>query len=441
MAATWAIGTAACGFTPSSTPVDAGDDADAPACVTAGVTCSGDAIRTCSAAGAAPVDAMCDWGCSTDPSAHCRQLVPSGALVPDDLIAPAQPLADLEITSETKIDTMSGQIDGVRGPGQGIVDGIDFVVRGTTGVFRVNKLTIAANVSGAGPNALAIASLTAIEISSAINMQGSCADREPGPGGSRGGDHEQPGVGAGAGAKGIDKDGIRTGGGGGGHGGAGGGGGTDGAAGGAVFGDPEITMLIGGSGGGGGRNAGGGNQGGFGGGGGGAVQLTANGAVTITAGSINAGGCGGKGGKEGAGGGGGGAGGAILIEGLTIALAGSQIAANGGGGGGGGEAAGVGDRDSGTDGQNASTAATAATGGPGGGNGARKGGRGGDGGRAGIVDGAIGLTAADSGGGGGGGVGRIRFNTRSGTIEQLMEVVISPTEASGRASVGVATTQ
>ncbi|MGE3454970.1 MAG: hypothetical protein AB7O24_07665 [Kofleriaceae bacterium] len=433
----------ACGFAPSSTPIDATDmTSDAGVCVEAGTTCTGDALRTCSAPGAAPVDVACSWGCAMNESARCSQLVPSGALLPGDLVAPGLALADVDIATDSKINTMTGAIDGIRGPGSGVVDGIELTMRGGVAVFRFNKLAIAGNLTVTGNNALAIVSITTLDITTGtINIQGTCIGREPGPGGSRGGDHEQPGEGSGKGAKGITDDDVRTGGGGGGYGGTGGEGSTGGAAGGPMFGDPEITMLVGGSGGGGGKNGSGGNQGGFGGGGGGAIQLAANGAISIGAGSINAGGCGGEGGEEAAGGGGGGAGGAILIEGVTITLTGSRIAANGGGGGGGGEANSLGNTDSGTDGQNATAAATAATGGPGGGNGGNMGGRGGDGGSAGLTDGLVGSTGADSGGGGGGAVGRIRFNTRSGAITQIMEVLISPTEASGRATVGAAKTQ
>ena len=247
----------------------------------------------------------------------------------------------------------------------------------------------------------------------------------PGPGGYGGGpaatkDGEKCHEG-GEGKGGTGKNNY-SGGGGGGHGAAGGKGGDawvnlsklskyPGGAGGkaAVDGAPLIP-LIGGCGG--GAGSGGGGQGG---GGGGAIQISANGKIKVP-GMILASGAGGRSSENGTGlgtgggGGGGGAGGAILLEGISIEVAG-VLAANGGAGG-------VGCKNAnwpnqfnnytarhGQDGQPGPTAAK-------GGHFPLEPAKGGDGGARDHEAGHPGYTEF-RGGGGGGAVGHIRLNAHS----------------------------
>ena len=148
--------------------------------------------------------------------------------------------------------------------------------------------------------------------------------------------------------------------------------------------------------------------------GGGAIELVAGGTFTMNAGSwINVGGGGGgPGGPTGQGANGGGSGGAILIEAVTVNIAGT-LAANGGGGGGGNGA------ENGSAGSDATPNATSASGGVGvaGGNGS--------GGAA--NDGIAGTSspADGSSGAGGGGAGRIRINSMSGA-PTLTSATLSP---------------
>ncbi|MCK9462748.1 MAG: hypothetical protein M0R80_24265 [Proteobacteria bacterium] len=205
--------------------------------------------------------------------------------------------------------------------------------------------------------------------------------------------------------------------GGGGHCGAGGAGGngTDGSLspgeGGGTYGHASIVPLAGGS-------AGGKRSLGTGGAGGGAIQISSAVAISIAeGGSINMSGHGGKGNA----GGGGGAGGAILLEAPQVLVAGA-LAANGGGGGSGGL---FGDGMPGQDGAEPAAGGVSADGASGG-----------DGAYGGAIAGAKGGAFAGgiSGGGGGGGGGWIRINTADGNAQ--VQGVVSPSLASGCASVG-----
>jgi hypothetical protein len=202
-----------------------------------------------------------------------------------------------------------------------------------------------------------------------------------------------------------------------------------GAGGSAVGGTAILWPLFGGCGGG----AGGGpdtgyssnGNGGNGGGGGGAVQLVANGTLSVT-GIVLAGGAGGDGGHYGAGGGGGGAGGAILLEAAEIAITGSgMVAANGGGGGSGCEDYYEANAPDGQDGQPSTLQA------PGGPYNPTYGGAGGAGGATSPENGSAGQSTGNAGGGGGAaGVVRLVAKKTSATANS-----ISPAHTTGSPAV------
>lgn len=400
----------ACRYTPPEQAADGdvGDPVpDAGECRLIGTECaSPSTLRTCASLGGTAIDTTCDWGCVAATPAHCGVLVPTGGgVLPTDL--DPNGVADIDLAGGV-IDVDDGSISGLRGAGEGIVDGIEYQIRSGIAVFRFKSLHVGARLSIVGGVPVALVAAKSVIVDDVIDVRGPCGDgagRTPGPGGFTGGATDVSAAGSGAGA---GNNGNGDGGGGGGYGGSGGGG-ASGQAGGAVFGDPVISTLVGGGGGGGGKN----NAGG-GGGGGGAIQLASNAEIVIGAtGGINAGGCGGSEGNGGPNdaGGGGGAGGTILLEAPRVVIAGS-VAVNGGGGGG---------RVGGTDGTGGRIDRTAAVGG----------GNGGAGGAGAAIDG----TAAAGGGGGGGGVGRIRIQTRAGTATitgsispNLVEVPTTATE-------------
>jgi len=195
-----------------------------------------------------------------------------------------------------------------------------------------------------------------------------------------------------------------------------------GGEGGQAVGNPELTPLFGGCGGGTGRGA----HMNHGGGGGGAIQISANGSLSIS-GMINMPGAGGGGGwtrvSNGCSGGGGGSGGAILLEAAQITVTGEgMITSNGGGGGAGGF---------GSDGESGLAATTPAKGGSsswGGGGGGAGGARGTSGS---SLDeaGGNGEDHVSAAGGGGGSAGRIRFNAPSINIDPSAVVSPEPSES------------
>jgi hypothetical protein len=403
---------------------------DAGACATTGPTCAGPVLRTCITAGQLPVDTLCNWGCRQDAGApHCARLQPSGGVLTlADLDDNPMLLARSVTSSAGTIDADTGAIGAnLRPAGTGIINGIDFSVRTLpngrkVGVFRMKTLTLQGSWLVRGANALAIAATADLRISGRLDVRGDCTGTAAGPGGFPGGATVSAASGDGAGGGGTAGGGNQAGGGGGGYGELGGGGGvggtTTGGAAGGKFGTAEIAALTGGGGGGGGGN---GSNGGTGGGGGGAVQLAANGTLTLEPGpagpllpgGINAGGCGGAG-STGGGGGGGGAGGTLLLEARSVVIDNSVLAVNGGGGGGGSTNAKVG-----ASGDWSNSVAAGGAAGSGGGTGGR-------GGAAGNRPGARGADAAHAGGGGGG-VGRIRVNTLDAQGIQIKGlVVISP---------------
>ena len=335
-------------------------------------------LSTCSGANATPVVTTCNWGCIATGTAHCGQLAPHGGAVSSDDFT-AQGGAPLTLGS-IKFNTM----DGTSNPA---TTGYSTALRGSVMVFRFSGLTINGNVSFTGSNAAAFVADGAITINGIIDARGPCANntKNGGPGGFNGGDGDMAGHGTGGG---DTQSGKNNGGGGGAYGGSGGAGDGN-TAGGTPYGDAFISALVGGSGGGGGHNFGH-----VGGGGGGALQLASNTSVTIgNSGGINAGGCGGgnTANDGNGGGGGGGAGGAILIEAPIVTIDGA-LAVNGGAGGG--------DATNGAAGSLDRNMATNADGG-------------GAGGAAATPNGQ---DAPAKAGGGGGGVGRIRLESRTGTV-------------------------
>jgi hypothetical protein len=424
----------ACKYTaPADSPIDGTVDTPIddppPPCTGAEITCVGEgtnqSLRVCEAGNPDPTTTACPWGCTTAGTAHCLLLQPSGgAVTADDLVeVPGQDLASPTIVAPGQIDTDDGSIDGVRGSGPGVVDGIEFVVRNNVAIFRFQTLTIDAPVQVRGANAVALVALDGMTINAPIDVQGGCSGTNPGPGGFRGGSAQTAGQGPGSGAGGVGADDNSSAGGGGGYGGGGGSGGSGNSqavtSGGTAFGDATITQLRGGGGGGGGGTP----NGGVGGGGGGAIQLASNGPITFAVvGGINAGGCGGAVGGDKHAGGGGGAGGAILIEGVTVKLGATCVLAVNGGGGGGGDNTGEGA----TSGEDAKLGLSQAQGG----NNGNKGGDGGDGAADDELAGQNG-SGAENGGGGGGGAGWLRVNTFAGAASIDSGAVISPQLAPG----------
>jgi hypothetical protein len=406
-------------------------------------------LRDCQTVGQLPVDTTCSWGCLEGVSPPlCGKLQPAGGVLTELDLAPDARLLEIMATAGGEINTDDGSITNVRAMGIGVKDGIDYERRDVTipgggtrmiGVFRFGKLTLMGNWTVRGQHALAIASLGEVVIAGPLDLRGDCVGGDAGPGGTAGAvdDAAEPGGGNG----GAESGGDSSGGGGGGHGADGGNGGRIAGAGagtapGVAWGDAMIAALVGGGGGGGG----GGASDGIGGGGGGAVQIAANGKVSIriagATSGINAGGCGGKGGADG--GGGGGAGGTILIEAPSVELDGTYLVVNGGGGGGGGNTSAAGNGASG------GWASTPAAGGLKGGG---PDGSGGTGGAAGSLKGqngqdTVNTGGTDSGGGGGGGVGRIRILTRlPDGVTLTAGSVVSPTfdETGSTATKDVAT--
>jgi hypothetical protein len=405
------------GSVPSDAPFNFMDAPDAGPCNTT-ATCTGsDMLLACVAGSDVAQTVTCPWGCSSNPVAHCAELVPTGsAALPTDMLDGSGQLMAITLADGTEIDSMTGSImlngTTIRATGTGIKSHIDFEMRNGVGVFRFGGLTTGIlKFHEPGPQtlypAVVLVSTQDITVNGAIDAQGNCSGGNGGPGGFIAGTANNSASGSGGGS--ADPNGNRAhGGGGGGFGSAGGSGGDgDGSlaspAGGAVFGDAQIDVLAGGGGGAGGA----GNDGNaWGGGGGGALQLVANGTLMIAGGgSINAGGCGGVSSQSNktASGGGGGAGGAILLEAHDIMISG-QLAVNGGGGGAANSGSG-GDQGSNAGlGRNAAAGSTNDAGGAAGGNG----------GFAQSLTGAVGASTNGWGGGGGGGIGRMRFNTRFG---------------------------
>ena len=386
----------------------------------------------------------CPLGCNG--TTRCNRLLPSNDLGVNDTIFSAASKAWTVAASSATIDTDIGEISdgaaiirqaGNKGTTQNGVYWNTKTQAGTSkelSVFVLASLTVPAGktVTVVGSRALALYVTGSVDIGGTI--QAAANGNTAGPGGHAGGDKESDGESClgGEGKKGENNNSCESGGGGGGRKVAGGKGGdassgpVAGGAGGGVVGGEDLVPLFGGCGGGGG---GADSEGGEGGGGGGAIQIAANGSLTIsTTGVITAAGAGGSAdGQSGdGGGGGGGSGGAILLEAASITVNG-MLAANGGGGGG----ADCGSNE-GTDGEDGRTDAQSATGGSCVGSGC---GKGGAGGALSPEAGAPAQDVSNCGGGGGGAAGRIRLNSSMPATIGSQNASPAPSVSAG--SIGV----
>ena len=318
---------AACHFAPTVTTDGHPGDVipDASSCTAVSDMCLGDLLRSCTAIGGSATDQSCSWGCGDTPSPHCLELQPSGGAVEaGDLdgsgVVNTLLEGNLIVNGDTGAIGTAMLLTNIRGSGEGVKNGIGYVVRNQVAIFRFQQLQVSGTLALTGSIAIAFVADGGITIDDVIDARGSCGLTDPGPGGFPGGAAKVDATGSGAGTGGASDN--NAGGGGGGHGGVGGQGGKNGGgnpAGGPTFGDATISLLVGGGGGGGG--GGDPNAGRVGGGGGGAFQIVSNAAITIhETGGINAGGCGGKAGNTGQAASGGGAGGAILLEAPTITI-------------------------------------------------------------------------------------------------------------------------
>jgi hypothetical protein len=445
--------TGGCSFNPGNSNTDlgttggddlaGGDDMtsgpDLTVVCTAGVkTCSGTTLSTCNLDGTAVDTATCVLGCNTAGN-DCNALSPTAPAVSSDFSYGG--LSDPTITAALLVfDTDSGEIrDGanavVRMPNAApqtrfVENGIGFHRVSGVGIWTFSKLTVptATTIVFKSAYAASILSATDLTIAGTIDLRGYgdptqakmatttlCAGGVAGPGGTNGGSGATAATGMGAGGQ---PDTTTAGGGGGGYGDVGAAGGNDGGnkggKAGVVSGGVAINPLAGGF--------GGGSSGGNGGGGGGALQLAAQGAITIS-GQINAGGCGGAAGDATHGGGGGGSGGAVLVEAPTVHVTATGVlAANGGGGGAGGSA-------TSTAGDPGAASSTQANGGAG-----LAGGHNGGSGDALGATAGTGTNGAGAGAGGGG-VGRVRVNTRTGAAVLDLNYVISPAATQGTVTI------
>ena len=396
-------------------------------------------------AGPTCVGMTCPLGCN-QPQNRCYRLKPSNYDVKASF---QQASAGLSVSGQATIDTTSGQIkvgSNVIRPANkvGLVNGIywqrNAQAKGYPGlsIFVVKSLEVnkGAALEVTGADALAVYATGNIKVEGTIHASGSgmFAGAGGGAGGKSNGADGAPcnnghGMGGDQGGSGYNQ--VEAGGGGGGRIVKGGKGGDSsyyskpkGGPGGAANNGQTLTPLYGGcgAGAGGGPDTGGvaGGAGGYGGGGGGAIQLSANGALSIS-GTITTPGAGGEGGHGGGGGGGGGSGGAILLEGITLTHAG-YLAANGGGGGSGSGSTSWASSNDGEDGRYDGVRATG---------GAQQGQYGAAGGKGGSQANAGGDNGGSNanGGGGGGAAGMIRLNTHT---SQVISGTVSPGHTSGK---------
>jgi hypothetical protein len=419
------------------------DIPEEPLCDPGSQWCEGADLMTCNTEGTGTTSQTCPLGCGSAGGAHCLSLVPSN--MSDGSLLCVDGTTDLSFVDRApyvRLDTDTGAIDTfdedgnpagtVRRPGEGLVDGINFIVSRQEGgpmlgVFSVQSMRVPAGTVafGFGANALVILSCGDVEVEGRLSVDAFTVGTGPttailsGPGGYA------ATMGPGGGGDGTQGPSLESGGGGGaGFGGAGGTG--SGAAGtvmlggsaGSTYGFTELVPLQGGSSGGMGSD----NDVvpfGLGGPAGGALQISGSGAIRIAAaGIVSALGFGGFGGEPGGAGGGGGSGGGILLEaGSVVIESGGIVAANGGGGG----AGSVYSMGPGADGEPGQAGAAAAAGGistdP------TAACSGADGNSALSMDGVTLSCAARNGGGGGGGAGRIRLNALS---TPAIDGIVSP---------------
>ncbi|MBX3154382.1 MAG: hypothetical protein KF773_00150 [Deltaproteobacteria bacterium] len=288
------------------------------------VTCDGDILRTCNAAGAL-ANETCTAGCISSPTPHCAHIIPR--YLPDVCDTPA-PSPELVISSSGTFDTSldlncnGGIVQQVGGPEICVVryGSITFAA-GTE--LRVIGRDVNGGSSGGRP--IAFVADRDVVVAGVLDIAGrSTGTLDPPPTSGPGGGFTNSGGGqATSGGSGGGGAGFKT---------AGAPGGTATVDGGGMNGgapriDPITSAILEG----GPRNSGGG---------GGAMTLVAcQGSVRVP-GLIDAGGGGGLGGFPSPlsgnpiPGGGGGAGGYVVLQGLSVDVTG-EVYANGGGGGGG----------------------------------------------------------------------------------------------------------
>ena len=394
------------------------------------------------------VGLSCPLGCNK-PQNRCYRLKPSNY---DVKASYQQATAGLSVSGKATIDTTNGQImvdsKVVRQANKLGLHGGIYWERKSQGagypglsIFVLKSLEVdkGALLTVTGADALAIYATGNIKVVG--NMSASGSGLYAGAGGGAGGKSNGAsgaacftGHGLGGNQAGQGNNQVEAGGGGGGRLVAGGKGGDSsyyakpkGGAGGLANGNKTLTPLYGGCGGGagGGPDTAGvaGGAGGYGGGGGGAIQLSANGQVTIS-GRVVTGGAGGEGGHGGGGGGGGGSGGAIMMEAISFTHAGFLTANGGGGGSGSGSATYANSYDGESGRSDSNQASGAAAHGP-------YGGAGGKGGALSPPSGGNGAANAN-GGGGGGAAGIVRINSHKAPV---VSGVISPGHTSGKIAV------
>jgi hypothetical protein len=291
----------------------------------------------------------CSLGCADavgSTPAHCMQMVPSIGITPALLAGATADVSDIDLSFDTETGEININATVIRGPGTGVIAGINFTVIANVGVFSAhswNALPItdsADDWDASGTNSLALYAATTITFAGTFDVgaEGSTS----GPGGANGGTSGSSGPTCRGKAGLWQSAGFGEGGGGAGGRTAGGNGAvsnltTFGVGGPQCSTGPTTIPLVGGNGGG----AGGVEtattpdtiHGGDGGGGGGGLALVAMESITIMSSGVV--GSPGDGGESvttaGDGGGGGGGGGAVLIEAPVVTIMG-KVTANGGGG-------------------------------------------------------------------------------------------------------------
>ncbi len=310
--------------------------------------CDGTMLATCNAEGTGFDEVACAIGCTDTPSSHCKTIVPSTPATIADFTTTGltnQSLSNVVLNGETGEMKVAGvtvrAANAVAATFQ-VVSGIGFHVvtqsgsAPSVGIWTFSRLDADGVWSVTGANAIALVSAGDINLKAELDAYGGagCTTTNASAGGAVGGTGTNSGGGLGGGAHG----GGAYGGGGAGYGDVGGAGAPgfsgSGGGGGVSWGTATNVPLVGGSGGGGCGHM----NTVLGGAGGGAVQLVANGTLTVgngaNNGGVNVGGCGGQGSSGADCGAGGGSGGAILIEASNVAVLGNgRLAADGGGGG------------------------------------------------------------------------------------------------------------
>jgi hypothetical protein len=425
----------------------AGASATCNACTPGKTSCQGNDLSQCSADGQISSTVTCPSGCDAK-NAQCMgsRVVPSN--LPPDACA-TQSTSDrnfsgtvASLDSDNDCMQVVQQADGapelciIRYRDFGVPVGTTVRVHGSRAMVLLatrnwkleGTVSVSAQADQAGPGSTSTGAGVGHDAVGMIDdMQDDSSDLPANAGGGGAG-YAQPGA---AGGGGLAKCGQHL-------------PCTDPGAGGAVYGSELGVPLWGGSNGGRNSAAESSSLQATPGGGGGALQLVACADFELGESAlIDASGGGGAGGNPGTAsnssatpgaGAGGGSGGTILIEALQLSVHdGARIAANGGGGGGGAiRATAGGDATAGQPGQDGQLQSTPAAGGAAGGGNSQSGGVGG----ANDPPGAGGDVSSEdaAAGGGGGAAGRIRLNTRSGSVDGV-GLVASPPSSLGQVLV------